>query len=135
MLGSAELFPQHCQVPNLSNTAHLKALTKELTATTAIAAKTHKGRTFIQKLKIAIDNLLVSDMGSKQRVGTNSVAAPPQIAQLGQPIERITTTPPIMKTRDPTAKRNLIKTTCTHKKKQGETHQVPYLQSQELYQQ
>jgi hypothetical protein len=28
--GSAELFPQHCQVPNLSNTAHLKALTKEL---------------------------------------------------------------------------------------------------------
>jgi hypothetical protein len=26
--GSAELFPQHCQVPNLSNNAHLKALTK-----------------------------------------------------------------------------------------------------------
>ena len=28
--GSAELYPQHCQVPNLSNTAHLKALTREL---------------------------------------------------------------------------------------------------------
>ena len=41
--GSAELFPQHCQVPNLSNTAHLKALTEELTTTMAIAAKTHNG--------------------------------------------------------------------------------------------
>jgi hypothetical protein len=95
----------------------LKALTKELTTETAIAAKTHKGRTFIQKLKIAIDNLLMTDMGSKQRLGTNSIAAPPQIAQPGQPIERITTAPPIMKTRDPTAKRNLIKTTHTHQRK------------------
>ncbi len=31
ILGSAKLFPQHCQVPNLSNNAHLKALTKEIT--------------------------------------------------------------------------------------------------------
>ncbi len=42
--GSAELFPQHCQVPNLSNTAHLKALTEELTTETAIAAKTRQKR-------------------------------------------------------------------------------------------
>ncbi len=59
----------------------------------------------------------MTDMGSKQRLGTNSIAAPPQIAQPGQPIERITTAPPIMKTRDPTAKRNLIKTTHTHQRK------------------
>jgi hypothetical protein len=95
----------------------LKALTEELTTETAIAAKTHKGRTFIQKLKIAIDNLLMTDMGSEQRVVTNSIAAPPQIAQVGQPIERITTAPPIMKTRDPTAKTNLIKTTRMHQRK------------------
>ncbi len=106
MSGSAELFPQHCQVPNLSNTAHLKALTKELTTTTEIAAKTHKGQTFIQKLKIDIDDLLTADVVSEQRVGTNSIAAPPAIAQVGRPIERITTAPPIMKMRDPTAKRN-----------------------------
>ncbi len=85
----------------------MKALTKELTIETAIASKMHKGQTFIQKLKIAIDNLLTTDMGSKQRVGTIGVAAPPQIAQVGQPIERITTAPPIMKTRDPTAKKKL----------------------------
>ena len=59
----------------------------------------------------------MTDMGSEQRVVTNSIAAPPQIAQVGQPIERITTAPPIMKTRDPTAKRNLIKTTRTHQRK------------------
>jgi hypothetical protein len=75
--GSVELFPQHRQLPNLSNTAHLKALIKELITTTAIAAKTHKGRTFIQKLKIAIDDLLMADVGSKQRVGTISMPAPP----------------------------------------------------------
>ena len=77
----------------------------------------HKGRTFIQKLKIAINNLLMTDMGSKQRVGTNSVEVPPQIAQVGEPIERITMAPPILKTRDPTVKRNLIKTTRTHQRK------------------
>ena len=78
MLGSAELFPQYCQVPNLSNTAHLKALTEELTTTTAIVAKTHKEHTFIHKLKIAIDNLLTADVGNEQRVSTNSTSAPPQ---------------------------------------------------------
>jgi hypothetical protein len=96
--GSAKLFPQHCQVPNLSNTAHLKVLTEELTTTTAIAAKMHKGHTFIHKLK------LTADVGSKRRVGTNCIAAPPEMSPVGQPITRITTVPPIMKTRDPTAK-------------------------------
>ena len=81
--GSAELFPQHCQVPNLSNTAHLKALAKKLTTTLAVAAKTHKGCTFIHKLRIAIDDLLTADVGSKQRVGTISMAAPPEMAHVG----------------------------------------------------
>ena len=111
---TAELFPQHCQVPNFSNTSHLKALTKELTATTAITAKMHKDGTFIHKLKIAINKLLTADMGSQQRVGMNNMAAPPEMVPVGRPIERITTAPPIMKTRDPMAKRNLIKATCTH---------------------
>jgi len=42
--GSAELFPQHCQVPNLSPNAHLKALTEELTTATETAAGTPNGR-------------------------------------------------------------------------------------------
>jgi hypothetical protein len=52
--GSAELFPQHCQVPNLSPNAHLKALTKELQTATATAAKTTKGCHLIKSLAMAI---------------------------------------------------------------------------------
>ncbi len=48
--GSAELFPQHCQVPNLSNNAHLKALTEKLEVSAGIAAKTHNGCTLIKSL-------------------------------------------------------------------------------------
>jgi hypothetical protein len=50
ILGSAELFPQHCQVPNLSNNVHLKALTKEITMATGIVAQTHKGQQLITGL-------------------------------------------------------------------------------------
>ena len=56
---------------------------------------------------MSFNDLLTADMGSED----------PQIAQVGRPIERITTELPIMKTRDPTAKRNLIKTSCTHQRK------------------
>ena len=41
--GSAKLFPQRCQVPNLIPTAHLKALTEELQNETKFAAGTTKG--------------------------------------------------------------------------------------------
>jgi hypothetical protein len=44
ILGSAQLFLQHCQVPNLSNSAHLKALTEELQTSTCIMLQTHKSR-------------------------------------------------------------------------------------------
>ena len=121
--GSAELFPQHCQIPNLSNIAHLKALTKELTTTTSIAAKMHKGCTFIHKLKIAIDNLLTADGGSEKRVGANSMAVPPEVAPVGQPIKQIIKAPPIMKSRDSdthTSKKNKALhtwcSTCNHKR-------------------
>jgi hypothetical protein len=41
--GLAELFPQHCQVQNLSNTAHLKALTKEFDRATTLLLKHTRG--------------------------------------------------------------------------------------------
>jgi hypothetical protein len=66
--GSAELFPQHCQVPNLSKNAHLKALTEELEVSTGIAAQTPKGRALIQKLGKAIKAILNPANASTQRV-------------------------------------------------------------------
>jgi hypothetical protein len=48
--GSAELFPQHCQIPNLSPNEHLRALTKELATTTSSVSKTTTGRDMIKVL-------------------------------------------------------------------------------------
>ncbi len=49
--GSTELFPQHCQVPNLTPHQHLQALTKELADVTTSAGTTAKGRALIKVLQ------------------------------------------------------------------------------------
>ncbi len=41
--GSTELFPQHCQLPNLMPHQHLRALTDELAEATKLASNTPKG--------------------------------------------------------------------------------------------
>ncbi len=46
--GSVELFPQHCQVPNLSRDEHLKALTEELHTKTTVAVGTTKGKALLK---------------------------------------------------------------------------------------
>jgi hypothetical protein len=113
--GSAKLFPQHCQVPNLSKHAHLKALTEELEMTTGIAAQTHKGRVLIKALGKAIKAILNPPMASEQRVDNSIHEVETQRAnETIAPITRISDAPAIMKARDPTAKRNLIKDTRTH---------------------
>ncbi len=48
--GSTELFPQHCQVPNLTAHQHLWALTDELAENIAEAGATPKGRRLIKLL-------------------------------------------------------------------------------------
>ncbi len=50
--------------------AHLKALTKELKMSTSLAVKTHKGRTFIHKLSLAIDGILNDDPREEQKMST-----------------------------------------------------------------
>ena len=56
--GSAELFPQHCQIPNMSSHQHLRALTDELRDTTAVAASTSKGRRLLQLLQSNLKTIL-----------------------------------------------------------------------------
>ena len=115
--GSAELFPQHCQVPNLSNNAHLKALTKELEMTTGIAVKTHKGCTLIKSVRKAIKAILNPPIASKQRVDNSICEGVTQRETVViVSITRISDAPAIMKARDPTAKRNLIKDTRTQRR-------------------
>jgi hypothetical protein len=49
--GSTEVYPQHCQLPNLTNIQHLRALTNELADETTNAANTPQGRACIKKLQ------------------------------------------------------------------------------------
>jgi hypothetical protein len=56
--------------------AHLKALTKELEMATTLTVKMHKGRTFIHKLKIAINGILNANKRDEQRVSMPNAAAP-----------------------------------------------------------
>ena len=103
--GSAELFPQHCQVPNLSQDKHLKALTEELHTKTTVAAGMKLLRKHLEALISSPPTLV------EQRVTNIQSPAPnPELREL----QRVTDSPAIMQAWDPTAKRNLIKTMCTH---------------------
>jgi hypothetical protein len=67
----------------------MKALTKELETSTSLADKTHKGHTFIHKLKLSINNILNADAREKQRVSTPSMAAPPAMTSIEIPIQQL----------------------------------------------
>jgi hypothetical protein len=120
--GLAELFLQHCQVPNLTPNQHLRALTKELATSTTTATTTPKGRQLIKFLRKQLDNMLkpvaiapeqrVTRAASKQRVTAN--AATPIVPAPTVPLQRVTNAPAIMNTRDPAAKCNQILTKWTH---------------------
>jgi len=116
--GSAELFPQHCQVSNLSNNVHLKALTKELETLTGVAAKTHKGRMLIKVLGKAIKAILNLPSMSDQRVDDTLCTVETQREQgdSAPTITIISDAPAIIKARDPTAKRNLINEKRMHRR-------------------
>ena len=75
--GSAELFPQHCQVPNLSPNAHLKALTEELQTATTTAAGKPKGHHLIKSLATAINAIITPTNAEEQRVATDIVIGRP----------------------------------------------------------
>ena len=109
--GSAELFPQHCQLPNLSQDEHLKALTDELQMETTVAAGTTKGKALLKLLRTHLDALLSPPPPTEeQRVTDRQPPAQPARMEF----QRVTDSPAIMQARDPTARRNLVQTARTH---------------------
>ena len=111
----AKLFPQHCQVPNLSPNAHLKALTKELQTAMVTAAGTPKGRRLIKSIATAIKAILMPTNAEEQWVDTDIVIGrPPSEDAPIVTMQRISDAPEIMQMRDPIAKRNLITMACIH---------------------
>ena len=113
--GSTELFPQHCQLPNLTHIQHLRALSKEIADETEIATKTPQGRAIIEQLKVNLQNILnpEDDHSEKQRVRREEeqrvIDNSPIIT-----IPRITKADPILQSRNPTAKRLLKNTQRIH---------------------
>ena len=111
--GSAEIFPQHCQVPNLSRDEHLKALTEELHTNTTVAARTTKGKPFSNYSACMHLDELISPPPTRADKRVTNIQLPSPNPELRE-LQRVTNSLAIMHAWDPTAKRNLINTTHTH---------------------
>ncbi len=110
ILGSTELFFQHCQMPNMTLHQHFCALTDKLVKLTAIASATDKGKWLIKILQSKIEDIhhppaLANTTQAEQRDETPILTIP-----------RITDTPPIMQARNPTVKRVLKNTLRIHRR-------------------
>jgi hypothetical protein len=117
ILGSTKLFPQHCQMPNMTPHQHFRALTDELAELTAIASATDKGQRLIKLLQSKIKDILHPPVlvhppqaAQRVRVDKHRVIDEPPILN----VSRITDAPPIMQVQNPTAKRVLKITQQIH---------------------
>jgi hypothetical protein len=120
ILGSTELFPQHCQLPNLTADQHFHELTDELAYETATANKTPMGKRLIKLLQSRIKQILEPTpvptsqdaQEQEQRVRKQQQLVIDDTPILTVP--HISNAPPIMKARNPTAKRVLKNTPHLH---------------------
>jgi hypothetical protein len=118
--GLTELFPQHCQLPNLTPDQHFRALTEELAKETATANNTPTGRCLIKLLQSRIKQIVEpTDVimeqeaeEQEQRVRMQQQRVIDETTILTVPC--ITNVPPIMKSRNPTAKQALKNTLRLH---------------------
>jgi hypothetical protein len=115
--GSTELFPQHCQLPDMTAHQHIRALTDEFTECAHPAGATTKGRCLLNLLKQRIELILTPPTPvDEQRVSDDRWEAEQRVID-NTPfltVERITGAPPIMEARNPTAKRTLKNTPRLH---------------------
>jgi hypothetical protein len=120
ILGSTELFPQHCQLPNLTTDQYFRALTDKLVYETVTANKTPTGRRLIKLLQSRIKQIVEpthEPMEQEAQEQEQRVRLQQQMVIDATPIltvPRITNAPPIMKARNPTAKRVLKNTPRLH---------------------
>jgi hypothetical protein len=116
---STELFPQHCQVLNLTAHQHFWALTEKLAENTTVARATPKGRRLIKLLQSKINTILTppdstATQRAEQRVREEEQRAIDKIPILTIP--RITNAPPIMQAYNPMSKQALKNTPQIHRR-------------------
>ncbi len=118
ILGSSELFPQHCQLPLLTPHQHLWALTDELTNNTELASATPKGRRLLRLLATRINDLLTPPPTREQQRVTEGEQCKAEQRVIDESyiitITCITDAPPIMQAQNPTAKHTLKTTPRLH---------------------
>jgi hypothetical protein len=116
------LFPQHCQLPDMTPYQHLQELTNGLNKTAIGVPVTPKQRRLLQQLEQGIKKLLAPppnlDEQRVQEERTQAVREDKQRVINDTPIvtiPQITDVPKIMQSRNPTAKRALKKTARLHR--------------------
>ncbi len=120
ILGSTELFPQHCQLPNLSADQHFRTLTNKLAHEMATANKTPTGRRLIKLLQSKIMEILepTPDPTAQKTQGQEQRVRELQQLEIDKApiftIPHILNAPPIMKAQNPTAKWVLKNTPRLH---------------------
>jgi hypothetical protein len=121
--GSTELFPQHCQLPSLTQHQHFRALTDELTENADTAGVTLKGRRLLKLLGNRIASILdpppILDEQRVRLAEQQEAREEEQRVSDVSPIitlPRLTDAPPILLTRNPTAKRDLRATPRLHRR-------------------
>ncbi len=114
MSGSTKLFPQHCQLPDMTPHQHFWALTHELTANRDHAITTLKERCILQLLKDRVTALLAPPPTSEEQRVSNELHRAEQVVQQraidNSPIitiPRITNAPGIIEACNLTAKQRL----------------------------
>ncbi len=111
--GSTELFPQHCQLPDMSPHQHLRALTNKLSNLALLANATPKGKRLLRLLQARVHALLHPPpvIPAEQRVDEPIDAYKAQQRIIDDApiitILRITEALGIMQSRNPMAKRTL----------------------------
>ena len=112
ILGLTELFPQHYQLPSLTPHQHFRALTDELLENANIAGVTTKG------IKIILDPPPVSNE-QRVRLDQQQVAREEEQRVIDESpiitLPRLTNAPPVLPTRNPTAKQDLQTTPRLHR--------------------
>jgi hypothetical protein len=110
VLGSTKLFPQHCQLPDMTLHQHFCALTDKLIECSHPAGATAEGRRLLKLLQQRIDNILHPPPPvDEQRVRDEAREEEQRVINYTPiiTIPRLTGAPAIMESQNPTTKQAL----------------------------
>jgi hypothetical protein len=124
--GSTDLFPQHCQLPDMTPHQHFRALVDKMSDDVDRQSTTPKGRRILNLLQTRLTTLLAPPptaaeqrvIEDRARMASNGIRREDEQRVIDEhpiiTIPRITDAPGIIEVRNPTAKRRLRETPRLH---------------------